>query len=218
MKVFKRILEKMLAFFGLLWQVTILVFCMGISLIIFSSSAESLLGRDIVYAGALSVFPRLPLETKGLVVPQNPPNLSGNLTGDYGKPVALNIPSIRRRLEIVPAIYDKQNLLVRPNNGHFLVKYGDDNQVEEFVIYLSKSWRTLPELEGIKAGTNIYVDTSRKWRYVFRIEEVVQVGYAKKFVVPHSRLTNLILIINNVEENNFLIIRGEYRTVITVER
>ncbi len=196
----------------------VLILCLMISVVVYANSAEIFSKKDIVFANALTSYPELPIAEKHLfVLPNSDPNLSGNLIGDFGKPISLNIPSIRRKLEIVPAIVRENTLLVRPNNGHFLVRF-DEKAVKDFLIYLNKSWRTLPSPEDIKRDTNLYIDTNRKWRYVFKIEEIVSLTEDSIFVIPDNKTTNLILIINYPLDRKFLIVRAGYRTVVPIEK
>jgi len=187
---------------------------LGATLFIYSNSLETIFQEDFLPTNAINHFAEksdylADFDTRDLT-----PNLNGNPVGDYGKPLVLSIPKINRRLEIVPAITSYNTLLNRPNNAHFLT-LTEENSVKIVALYLTQSWRTIPNPEAIQPGTNLYIDTNRAWRYVFEVEEVLKINLDTYFA-PKLDTTQLLLIIKDHNQADIFLARAIYRTVLSI--
>jgi len=187
---------------------------------IFANSYETLFEYDLPYSKAIETT-----QSYKLIYPNNftvenlEPNLSGNSIGNYGKPVSINIPNINRRIELIPADIKNEKWLTRPNSAHFAYSLKSDGKIDIFLVYIRNSWRALgPNYQNIGPNNNIFIDTNREWRYMFRIDEVVQNNLDSQYITSEDIAPQLILIIENQKENKVQIIKGTFLTVLTIQQ
>lgn len=187
---------------------------------IFANSYETLLEKDIPYSQAIETTSSFQIiYPNNFLIDNLEPNLSGNSIGNYGKPISINIPNINRRIELIPILKRKNLWLTRPNSAHYAYSQKQDGKIDVFLVYIRNSWRALgPKYQDIGPGNNIFIDTNREWRYMFKIDEVVQNNLNSQYITSESTTPQLIIIIENQKEKKVQIIKGTFLTVLTIQR
>lgn len=215
-KIFKKITGFFNRLFGFLFTLSILSTCIVFTGYVYANSYEVLFNKDLTYSSAIEEFHAvnllqgIRLESRGVEI-----NLSGNVVGDYGKPEVINFSSLNKRISMIPAIVTDSQWMTRSNNGHFFVTYKENKDLESIVVYMRKSWRTIETPENLAVGQNIFIDTNKDWRYMFRIEDVVALDMESKYVISDKDVTQLVVLIEAPEESLVYLIRGSYVTVIS---
>lgn len=178
------------------------------TIVIFTNSIEILFEIDIPYAYSLNKFEGSSYLSNS-EYSKSEVNLKNSLIQTYGDPKIIKFPSINKRLEILKPVYNKKVFLVRTNKVHHLL----DNK-GNIVIYLHKSWQTVEDITDISVGENIYLDSDKGWRYVYRIEEINTLAIENKVILPDTEEPQLLVIIEDSENNLSQLIRAKYLTVI----
>ncbi len=182
------------------------------TVIIFSNSMEIIFEVDIPYAYSVKAF-----TGSNYLNDSNYYSLTANqqnkLTANYGNPKIIKFPSINKKLELMNPIVKDGKYLVRTNKAHQIL-----DQKGNIVIYLLKSWQTIDNLQEISEGNNVFLDSDKGWRYVYRIDEVSQMSVNSNIVMPNSENPQLLIIVEDRKNLTNYIFRGQYLTVINVQK
>lgn len=180
-----------------------------ISANVYASSYELLFNQDLPIVSSLTKF-----SYRDLLVSLERDNSSvgqplTGFVGDNGEPKELRLPQPEAKLALVPAVKSIQgDFLVRASTGHFFMTApAKDGTLADVVVYAKRDWRSLPTNAGISIDDNIFLDTTKDWRYVYRIVEAVEGDQASRYVMPTSRRSGIILVIEG--PNGAEIYRGE---------
>ncbi len=120
-----------------------------------------------------------------------------NFVGDNGTPLELRLPSVSARVFVVPAIRSQGgDFLIRAGTAHYLLTSAAQNgAMGNLVIYARRDWRSLPETASLSIDDNIFVDTNKDWRYVYRVTEAKKGSEAEKYLLPTSQRASLLLVV-----------------------
>lgn len=199
-------------------RTTVYLFCLIVTLFIAANSYEIASGRDIPFLGSVQAVNLSPVTpTLGKQSTNN--LLDKGREGDFGRPDALRMLIDKKPLRVVlaPGIKNDSKWLARANTSHVL--YATESKAGnagDMVIYMKKSWRTIPNPELISKGTNMFIDTSTGWRYMFRVQEIRHTGESQ-FVIPEARDTQLILTIDQ-DNGQFYVVRGQFVSLQKVDQ
>jgi len=92
------------------------------------------------------------------------------LYGSFGKPTNIKLPERAARLDIGPAIYNNNQWLARANGLHLLIpQQPRSGNIGMALLYCRSSFRTLNDQNLPQVGTNIFMDTDKDWRYVYKV-------------------------------------------------
>ncbi len=92
------------------------------------------------------------------------------LYGSFGKPTNIKLPERAARLDIGPAIYTDGQWLARANGLHLLIpQQPRGGNIGTALLYCRSSFRTLNDQNLPPVGTNIFMDTDKDWRYVYKV-------------------------------------------------
>ena len=92
------------------------------------------------------------------------------LYGSFGKPTNVKLPERAARLDIGPAIYSNNQWLGRANGLHLLIPQQPRNgNIGMALLYCRSSFRTLNDQNLPQVGSNIFMDTDKDWRYVYKV-------------------------------------------------
>lgn len=182
------------------------------TLVIFLNSAEIVLEVDIPYAYSLKKFEGSK-HLDNTKLKRGEINEKSSLMQNYGDPNLIKFPSINKKLEVLKSIYNNGSYLVRTNKAHHL--FDDKGNA---IIYLHKSWQTVEDISKITIGENLYLDSDKGWRYVYRIEDLGIIDIDSTIVLPESEEPQLLVIIEDLKERKIYLIRSNYMTVINSQR
>jgi hypothetical protein len=117
--------------------------------------------------------------------------------GNYGAPLQLKVSDNKVRIPVAGAIYNHSGWLARASTSHYIIvspaKTGD---IGDMVIYMVGGKTTIPDVSQIKAGSNIYVDTKRDWRYFYRVDETaVLTDPLEKYILPSTSSDRLYVVV-----------------------
>lgn len=182
------------------------------TVVIFSNSYEIVLERDLPYTYSVKTFygsEYLSQSTyQEITIDQQ-----NKLTSNYGNPKIVKFPGINARLELVKPILSQEKYLVRTNKAHYMM-----DESGNIVIYMLKSFQTIEDIDGLKTGDNIFLDSDKGWRYVYRIDELTTSSLESNIILPTSENPQLLVIIEDTKSGINYTLRCEYLTVINVQR
>lgn len=184
----------------------IFMFCLATTLFISANSFEIASGRDVPFLGSIRKVDISAIEPT--LDKQNVDKLiSRSREGAYGRPDALRMIIDKNPLRVVlaPGINSGGSWLARANTSHVLyITEPKASNAGDMVVYMNQSWRTIPNPEQIDIGTNMFIDTSTGWRYMFRAQEVRVIG-SEQLIISEARDTQLILLIDQGDKQSYLV-------------
>jgi hypothetical protein len=94
-----------------------------------------------------------------------------SLLGSFGRPQTLKLPDRSVRFTIAaPVQQDKSVWLSRANVLHMLIPAKPrDGNIGVAFMYCRSSFRTINQRNMPASGSNIFVDTDKNWRYVYKV-------------------------------------------------
>lgn len=168
-----------------------------ISANVYASSFELLFNRDLPIVTSLTKFSfggvLAQMEGRDSSVGQ----VQSPFTGENGDPKELRLPQPEVKMALVPAVKTADQIfLVRASTGHFfMTSRAENGSLGDVVVYAKRDWRSLPTSAGIAVDDNVFVDTAKDWRYVYRITEAVTGDQATKYLAPNSTRGSLIIVV-----------------------
>ena len=151
------------------WRALAMGLCLAITLFVMGSSFETAFGYDLPYFNSVQ-----PVDLRVLTRQLSAADDANQLAfGNYGKPSYLKIPSIDSKMVLTPAITRGGDYLARVSAAHYLLTGAPNHdQLGNVTAYSRTSWQTVPAPERIKPGDNMFVDTDKEWRYLYRVDSV----------------------------------------------
>lgn len=192
--------------------------CLLFSAYVYASSFELLTNHDLPIVQSL-VRSRDQTLLKSLSKGQTSINSQlGSFVGDQGEPLELRVPKVNARIFTLPAVYaDDTGFLARTNSAHFFFTSTAKNaRFGDMVMYTQRDWRSLPVRSEFGVDDNIFVDTNKEWRYMYRITEV-QKGKGLSFVPQQSSQPSLTLIVDTTNGETE-IYRAELTSLQSIQR
>lgn len=208
-------------------RTVIFVACGFVSGFVLSSAYESVYNRSLPYVHTLDAVD-LSVISHSYNLPVAAQLKSDHL-GQFGKPVTLKLPSDQRslRLDITDPVYDTSSgggtWLGRASSMHVLLpKPAASGNITTNILYCRASFRTVNATSLPKVGANIFVDTDKKWRYVYKVTTAQAFDTSYKFVPTEAQNGSrtkgkLIVFCNDLENNANDIIEADLIAVQGVE-
>lgn len=193
-------------------------FSLSLTLFMFLSSYELLFNKDIKYVKAINSVGTL--KSEQIITPLIPKIYPDNVAlGTYGKPHELRFPTEEFRMSIVPYIKNDGHYLFRANNAHFLpTSEAKQGGLGDSVIYLSRDWRTINDPNSIKVDDNVFIDTDKGWRYMYRLIEKKVLSYDGKYVASERQKSSLIILIEDHSSDRIYVYEAELVSLQNVDR
>jgi hypothetical protein len=190
-------------------------FSLSITLIFVLNSVELAFNNDIPYIPSLE-----PVKVSSILTESPESYFAATKTGNYGDPTQLKISSVEKRLELVEAIPDSNgNWLARSNTAHYAItSESKSGSVGDMVIYIRPSWRTVSHPENIKRGDNIFINTNKEWRYMFRVDEISQLQTSDNYIVSSDTNPRLLVVFYDKVTDKNIVISASYVTLQNTER
>ena len=152
----------------LLARVIIFGVCGAISIFLLMSGYESVYNRSLPFVHTLDGI--------NLSAFANTYNLDPNsytnekLQGSFGKPVTVKLPERASRFNVVSPVKEGDDWLARANSLHLLLPQEPRNgNIGITLLYCRSGFRTLNDQNLPNVGSNIFMDTDKEWRYVYKV-------------------------------------------------
>lgn len=135
-----------------------------------------------------------------------------NYEGLYGIPVLLRIPSQNLKTEIVSEVKSNigENLCYVGKVHYKPISNNKDGLLGDTIFYIRNSWRTITFTDQLQVGDNIFVDTKKDWRYMYKISKKTAVNIDSMYVLPESKTGKIILLIEDTKSQTGYIYEMDY--------
>lgn len=190
-------------------KITTLVLMLGIMVFtcfMFLNCAEILLGVDISYVSAINTVHADRVITGADVY-------SSQAQDDFGQPESLKIPQHNIKLEVLQGSQSTNGWLARSNKAHYLYASTPSNNSEHIVLYTHSNWRTIARPQEIAVGDNIFVETDREWRMMFRVTNHYVITTSAGYVLPPTDEQVLVFFIEDTTSGKLHVIQSEFLDV-----
>ncbi|HSE61335.1 MAG TPA: hypothetical protein VLA88_03495 [Candidatus Saccharimonadales bacterium] len=176
-------------------RVVTLTACGLISLFLVLSGYESIFNKDLPLVHTLDSV-NLTALSKRYDLPKAVAAQTPEMFGNFGKPQTLKLPERALRLDITAPITDGSGgWLARANTLHSIVlKEPRRGNIGLLVLYCRSSFRTISTTALPAAGENIFMDTDKNWRYIYRVSSSKVVPAYEQYVVSDNGQTGRIVI------------------------
>jgi hypothetical protein len=188
---------------------------LGLTVFIISNGFELATNHDIPFAQSLAPVPLTAFASANHVK-----TIGVTTSGSYGTPQYLKLSSQSTKLPLVPAIRDTDGtFLSRAAGGHVLtLSNGEDGQIGNTAVYLREGWRTLPNTDELKLGANIFLDTDRDWRYMFKVSQKTAISPSSPFIVPTGSKPHLVLVLSADDGSRLDIVVGDFVNIQNIQQ
>lgn len=174
----------------------------AVSAFVFVNGFELATNIDVPYAFAIE-----PVTVHELIDTNRSSEIVAQPTagiGNFGEPKYLKLASQTTKLALVPAVLTDDGYLARASVGHFAyLGKAKNGNLGNTLIYVRTSWRSVGEPEQILGGTNVFIDTNKDWRYMYRVSDVVELPVGTPYIVPDSTKPHICLAF--VSDDNTLV-------------
>lgn len=173
-----------------------------ITLYLFLNSYEVMFNTDIPHVKALA-----PVSDQQII-----DQLAQNQAVDVDtikqvhNPRVLRIKNPSAKLELLPAIQQSTQRLMRTNKGHYIVlQEHPESGIGNTVIYLAKGWRTIPHPELIQENSRLFLETDH-YVNMYKVIEVSRNPFGEYYLVDPLEKPYLLLVIQDQPQQvNYLI-------------
>lgn len=176
---------------------------------VFLNGFELISNRNLAYANALDS-----VDLSAFLAVNQQPAVAADSSlaiGGFGEPQYLKIGSQAQRFPLVPGITDKSDFLARASGGHYLyLAPAKNGNLGTTLIYLRQGWRTINDPALLRRGDNIFLDTNKEWRYMYRVSEITTVPTDFRFVVPDSEKAHLVVIITDKNQGAHTVVVADF--------
>lgn len=183
----------------LMSSILVLALCGCFSVFLMASGYESLYGKSVPFVHTIDEVDLKPLSHAydlDKAIPEN-----DAIHGNYGKLVSMKLPGRAARLDIVAPMKNENTWLARANTLHMLIPEQPRNgNVGVALFYCRSGFRTIAPDTLPSSGANIFVDTDRSWRYVYRVTSTSVAPISSTYVLADGGDTSKLLIACQNEE------------------
>jgi hypothetical protein len=176
-------------------RVVVFLGCGLISLFLLLSGYESIFNRDLPFVHTLDTV-NLQALSKRYDLPKAVANQGPDMLGSFGKPQTLKLPERALRLGITsPILEGTDRWLARANTLHeIILKDPRRGNIGLLALYCRASFRTIDITSFPKPGENIFIDTDKNWRYIYRVSSAKIVPADQEYVVADDGETARLII------------------------
>ncbi|HSX28820.1 MAG TPA: hypothetical protein VLF60_05220 [Candidatus Saccharimonadales bacterium] len=186
----------------------IFAFCGGVSIFLLMTGYESIYNRDVPFVHSLDAI--------NLTAYQSRYNLNkyvgtdSKQVGNFGKPTNVKMPRRSMRFDIVKPIQDTANnqWLARASTLHLLPLTAPRNgNLGVALLYCRSSFRTLNASNLPNVGDNLFIDTDRNWRYVYRVTDTRVLPDDQPYILSDDGTKGKVIISCNdsAHKRNFVV-------------
>lgn len=142
------------------------------------------------------------------------------LLGSFGRPQNLKLPDRDARLTVTAPLRQQDGAwLSRANALHMLIPSAPrDGNIGIALLYCRSSFRTLNEQNLPKPGSNIFMDTDKNWRYVYKVSSARVFDDNVPYVVSDTGANSeLIITCNDTGRHQNVIVEARLLSVQGVD-
>lgn len=202
---------------SMLWtgRITVLSACALASAFVLASGYESVYNRSLPLVHTIDTVDVSSLERSYDL--QKASDLKPELYGKFGKPVTVKIPDEKRslRMDITDPVSHDAVWLGRASSMHLLVPKAPVNgNMSAAILYCRASFRTINASSLPAAGSNVFIDTDQKWRYVYKVTASKAVSSDYQYLPAQgSNKGKLIIYCNDAGNRANAIVEADLVTV-----
>jgi hypothetical protein len=176
-------------------RVLVFIGCGLISLFLLLSGYESIFNRDLPLVHTLDAVNLAALE-KRYDLPKAVAAQGTESYGNFGKPQTLKLPERALRLDVTqPIMEENGRWLARANTLHHIVlKEPRRGNIGLLAMYCRSSFRTIATNALPEQGENMFMDTDKNWRYIYRVTSAKVVPADQQYVVADDGQTGRLVI------------------------
>lgn len=147
----------------------VFVFCGFMSVFLLMTGYESTYNRDLPLVHSLDQVDLTPYQ-KRYDLRKYLGDDAKNI-GNFGKPINVKMPQRSMQFDVVaPIAQNSDQWLARASTLHLVpLSPARNGNVGVILLYCRSSFRTFDAHNMPKAGDNVFIDTDRDWRYVYRV-------------------------------------------------
>ena len=190
------------------------------TLFIFANSYELAFDRPLPlpFASAVAKVDLNPLS--GLLRPADAlTSGAADRVGNYGIPTTLRLPTRQIKLPLAPAIVTDDVWAARSNTGHFIVvSPAKGGNLGDVLVYMRQSWRTIDQPRQITVGDNLFVDTDKGWRYMYRVSETQSLPDTAHYVLSDQKTSQIVLAVADGSAHNLTLIKADFVSVQSIDQ
>lgn len=178
---------------------------LGVSIYVFANGFELATNINIPYALAIE-----PVSIQQLIALNQTPAVSHDANvaiGNFGEPKYLKVASQTTKLALIPGVLEKGEYLARASTGHYIyVGPAKSGNLGTTLVYIRQSWRTISHPEDIVVGSNLFIDTDKDWRYMFRVSDTVRTDTTSQYLLPDSQKSQIMLVLLSQDGSERIIV------------
>ena len=181
------------------------VLSLGISMYVFANGFELATNINIPYALAIEPVSIDDLiQLNRTVAVAHDPMMS---LGNFGEPKYLKVASQTTKLALIPSVLEDGDYLARASTGHFVyLGPAKSGNLGTTLVYVRQSWRTISTPEDIVVGSNLFIDTDKDWRYMYRVSDTVHTDTKNQYLLPDSQKSQVMLVLLNQDGSERIVV------------
>ena len=193
------------------WQKIIPMFLsMILTLFIFLNSFEIVFNYNLPLISAVDDVQLSALEQNYALEPgKRGVTFDTNL---YGEPVSVRVSGGKAKVALAPGIHVGPTWLARSSTAHTASLIIPKSKVDNLFIYMRQNVRTIESVKEVVPGDNIFVDTLKGFRFIFRVSDVQILNKETPYVLELTTHPQLVVLIQDKKENTNKIITGNFVT------
>jgi len=142
------------------------------------------------------------------------------LYGDFGKPQTVKFPDRSFRFNVAAPIYSKGQWLSRATALHLLLpEQTRSGNIGVAMMYCRAGFRTLDARNLPTVGSNIFMDTDKDWRYVYKITSSKVFSDSIPYIASDTGTSGkLVIACNDTAEHSNVVIEATLLSVQGVDQ
>ena len=197
-------------------RVIIMALCGLISAFLLASGYESAYNRSLPLVHTLDPLNLSAFDARFDLAASVAEGKESPLYGNFGRPQSLKLPERELRLDIVaPIIDDQSRWLARANTVHLLIP-GEprSGNIGVAMLYCRPTFRTINQQNLPQTGDNLFVDTDKDWRYVYRVTSAKVVADDTPYIMSdEGTVGKLVIGCNDDKQDLNLIVEARLLSV-----
>ena len=204
---------------SLAWSVRVVIFglCGLISVFLLMSGYESVYNRSLPFVHTIDPVNLSAYSTTYDL--KAAARSDSSLYGSFGKPTNIKLPERAARLDVGAALHDDTSWLSRANAVHLLIPQAPrSGNIGTALLYCRSSFRTLDPQNLPKLDSNIFMDTDKDWRYVYKVTVAKVYSDKMPYIVSDGgRGSKLIISCNNPQAGLNVVVEATLLSVQGIE-
>jgi hypothetical protein len=211
-------MKKLTAFLSATMRVLVLALCGLISAFLLASGYESVYNRSLPFVHAID-----PVNLQAYTTSYDLRGSSFSnekLYGSFGRPTNVKLPERNARLDVVAPIYNNGQWLARATALHLLLPVEPrDGNIGVAMLYCRSSFRTINDQNLPAVGSNIFMDTDKDWRYVYKVTSAKVYADSVPYIASDAgRASKLIISCNDQAGGANVVVEATLLSVQGVEQ